>query len=256
MELKTILDSLDLTGYEKEIITALAETQNADAKTLYEKTAVPKGRIYSVLDELRHKGFVETIPTKPKKYFIKDIKQSIKNFLKNKRDEVDERMRTVEKLQLKPKPEKGLANTPTAVFFTGRKEHLREIIKLRDEAKTELLQIAPSFIGNNQTKISLDRALRRGVKSKIITSGITKENSEQLRGCINSGGEARVHPELDTYFLIKDSEELLLGIQNKKNNEERVIVLTRSGGLIAAMKVYFEKMWKESAKINKSDLKN
>ncbi|MBU0471635.1 MAG: hypothetical protein KKF65_03355, partial [Nanoarchaeota archaeon] len=85
MQLFEFIDKLKLTSYEKEIIIYLARIQTADAKLIYKNTHVPKGRIYQVLSELQHKGFVTTIPTNPKKYEIKDIKAILKLYFDTKK---------------------------------------------------------------------------------------------------------------------------------------------------------------------------
>lgn len=256
MELAIFIDSLKLTAYEKEIILFLSTTDSVDAKTIYKNTHVPQGRIYSVLQELSNKGIITIVPLKPKKYQIKNIKQSLKDFIDNKQTELKQKYSQIDELILKPKNIREEQKTPTVSFFSGREEHINEVVKIRNRAKKELLQIGPSFAGNFSSRLSLQKALQRGVSVKLLIYAITKDNILNIKNCIKYGGEVRILKTYDSMpLLIRDSEELLIGVQKYENKEERLIVSSENTALIKALKEYFLTSWNSATKVNKIQLR-
>lgn len=250
MELSQCLDTLDVNKYDKEIILFLASIDHADAKTIYQKTNVPKGRIYSVINGLIEKGFVQVIPTNPKKYRIENIRESIKTYLENKRALLREKITEVEQMEVRPTMFHLERNAPSVYSFTGREEHLNALISLRSRAKRKLIQIAPVFVGTFTSNLALQHALHRGVKTKIIVRKITSDNRKQIQECLRLGAEIRV---LDSsgllYFLVRDGEECILGLEDYRNNEERLNIISRNKELVSVFEQYFAASWKKARPI-------
>jgi len=252
MELSLFIDSLKLTLYEKEATLYLSTVEDADAKTIYKNAKIPQGRIYSVLQELMQKGFVDVIPTKPKRYCIKDIRKSFKEYLDKKQTELKEKYLQVDKLSLMPKNTLAQEKTPSVHFYTGRDEHLAANVAMRNNANKEMFQLAPSFKGNFASRLSVQKALARGVAIKIITVKITKENTASIQNCIKYGGEVRVLDTTDIIPLsIRDSQEMILGIQNADNSEQRMMMSTTSKSLIRLFQEYFNRLWRQAKPVRK-----
>jgi sugar-specific transcriptional regulator TrmB len=256
MQLAQFVDGLDLNSYEKEIILFLASVDNADANIIYKKTKVPKGRIYSVLNSLIDKKFVNVIPTSPKKYKIDDIKESIKNYLEEKKNDLGRKIKESDDIEVKPKLFTLEKNAPSVYTFTGREEHLNALISLRNRAKKRLIQVAPIFIGTFASNIAMYKALNQGIKVKVITKKITKENKKNIKECLKLGAEVRFldSPDL-VYFLVKDTDEFILGLEDYRNKEERLSLISRNKGLLVVLEQYFDNLWKKSRKIDVSKLK-
>lgn len=252
MDLATFLDDLELNKYEKNVILYLSTVDSADAKTLCKNTKVPTGRIYSVLQQLKQQGFVDVIPTKPKKYVIKDIKISLTKFLNSKRTGLKERLNQVASLELKPKTLNLNKKDPSVHMLSGRQEHLDSITSFRHSAKKELLQIAPVFVGSFASKLSLKKALQRGVSVKIIIKSLTAANTKNVRDCIANGGHVSQlnSPDLLS-LLIKDSSEFLLGVENHLNSEERLTLYSRNPSLLNNLEKTFYDMWKKAKPVKK-----
>ena len=255
MHLTQFIDELDLNSYEKDIVFFLASVDNADANTIYKKTKVPKGRIYSVLNSLVDKGFANVIPTSPKKYKIDDVKESIKNYLEARKTDLSKKINEVKNIEIKPKTFDLEKNAPSVYTFTGREEHLNALISLRNRAKKRLIQVAPIFIGTFASNMSIYKALNKGIKVRVITKKITKENKKNIRECLKLGAEVRVLDSQDlVYFLVKDSDEFILGLEDYRNREERLSLISRNSGLLLVLQQYFEELWKKSRKIDASNL--
>ncbi|HII15746.1 MAG TPA: hypothetical protein HA362_05545 [Nanoarchaeota archaeon] len=255
MDLSQFIDGLDLSSYEKEAILFLSGVDNADAHTIYKNTKIPKGRIYSVLNSLVEKGFANIIPTSPKRYRIDNIQSAIKIYLETKQDLIGKSITEIDSLEVKPKVFRLEKNAPSVYAFTGREEHLNALISLRNRAKSSLIQVAPMFAGTFASNLSLYKAIHRGVKVRIITAAITKENKKSIREYLKLGAEVRILGSQDlVYFLIKDNDEFILGLEDYRNKEERLNLISRNKGLLLVLEQYFEGLWKRSRKINASKL--
>jgi len=254
MELSQFIDSLEFNSYEKKAILYLASVESSDAIDLGRKANIPQGRVYSVLNELKAKGIIEVVPSKPKKYKIENIKSSLNVYLQKYKADIAEKIGRITLLELKPK---ALDYSPSSsvTYFSGREEHLNALINVRNTAKKELLQMAPIFKGTFASRLSLQHALERGVKVKILIAGITEENRGKIKICLDNGAEIRKtqSPELLS-LTIKDNQELLLSVEDYTKEEERVVMLSRSKSLLEAMRQTFFKLWNKSKKVGLKDL--
>ena len=250
MGLAQLIDSLDLVRYEKEMMIYLSEVDSATAKDIYRNTKIPQGRIYSILNGLKDKGFVTTVPTSPKRYKIDDIKQSLRNYIDRKKISLDKKLQEAKNLEVKPKLFLSGKNIPSVYTFTGRDEHLKALISLRTKAKQELVQIAPLFIGSFASNLSLYKALQRGVSVKVITYKVTSKNKKNIQECLRLGAEIRQLKYSDLLsFLVKDNDEFLLGVENYRNQEERLYLYSKNKALLITLKETFERLWKKAKPI-------
>jgi len=249
MELFQYIESLKLTRYEKEIIIFLSTVVDSDAKTIYKKTKVPKGRIYSVLTELHFKGFVDIIPSTPKRYIIKDVKAAIKGYLKNQAVDIEKKSMLVDEIELKPK-ELQDTTTPEVSFYTSRDQHLAAVIKLRESANIEMLQLAPRFKGSYTSRKSLISTLDRGVKVRIIIKAVTAENKDQIKTCTKHGAKVRVLKDIQWFaLLIKDNKEFLMTLHNRERKEEIMGLVSQNPAVLGAMRDVFNKLWQKAKPI-------
>ena len=251
MEISQFIDQLDLNSYEKEVFLYLTTIDNADAKKIYQNTKVPKGRIYSVLNSLIEKNFVNIIPTSPKKYKIENIKNTLKNYLKTKQQSINQQIKDINSIKLKPKTFPLEKNAPSVYSFAGREEHINALILLRNNAKKRIINIAPIFKGTFASNLSIYNAIKRGVDLRVITRKITKENKKNIKECLKLGAKVRYidSPQIIN-FIINDKNELVLGLDDYRNKEESLNVYSKNKGLLLVLENYFENMWQTAHKIN------
>lgn len=253
MELPQYLDSLDFNSYQKKVILFLSGIDSASAQQIIKGSAVPQGRIYEVLNTLNKKGLIQVHPGAPKLFSIKNVKESLSNYLTAKKIKIDEEISELKELDLKPKTYLK-ESTPSVEVILGREEHLHKVIEFRNSAQKELLQIAPSFVGTFASSLALEKALQRGIKVKVITYAITPENKKMVRTLLENGGELRILPAKDLLVLqIKDREELILGMHGEK--EERTLIYSRNKALLETLIETFDKMWTSAKIVNIKNLK-
>ncbi len=244
MKLSQILDTLPFVRYEKEALVYLATVDAATAGEIYRNSSIPQGRIYGILQELRRKGLITVVPTSPQKYQIKDVKQALQNFLCQEEAKLIEKSKQIESMQVEPKLFTQM-KSPSVAFLSGLDEHLHAVITMRGTAKKELLQIAPLFIGTFASNRSLHEALSRSIKIKIIIKDVNIKNKKRVNEATKAGAEIKIlnSPNLLS-LLIKDSQELLLGVQNYHQQEERINLYSQNKALISALEDTFWKLWK------------
>jgi len=254
MMLLQFLEGLKLNKYEKEIILFLSSVNSATANQIYKNTKVPQGRIYSVLNELKQERLIEIIPTSPKKYQIKDIETSLKDYLNKKKNEIEEKISIANEIETKPRSILDEKETSVRILL-GREEHLAMVTALRENAKKELLQMAPTFGSTPASDLSLQRALLRGVKEKVIVKKITPINKNKIKICIKNGGEVRRLNSPDLLaLLIKDSSEFLLGV-HKIDEDERTMIFSKNKSLLILLTKTFNDFWKKAKPITLKEVK-
>ncbi len=247
MELSPFLDQLDFNSYEKKVILFLSGIDSASAQQILKGSAVPQGRVYEVLNSLSKKGIIQIHPGAPKLFSIKEIKSSLSSYLNAKKAEIEEKISSLDKIELKPKVYLK-ENHRSVEIIIGREEHLNKVIEFRNSAKKELLQVAPSFVGTFASALALEKALQRGVKVKVITYALTSENRRMAKILLEHGGELRILPKEELLVLqVKDCEELILGVHGEK--EERTLLYSRNKALLETSIETFKRMWNSAKKV-------
>ena len=72
-----LLSELGFNAYERSVIAQLSTVDTSRATTLVQRSGVPQGRIYAILEGLRAKGIVRVVPTTPKRYAIDDLRTAL-----------------------------------------------------------------------------------------------------------------------------------------------------------------------------------
>jgi sugar-specific transcriptional regulator TrmB len=80
-----LLTVLDLTEYEREALAQLLTLGRTTAPDLAEAAAIPKARIYGVLDDLADRGFIKVIPGRPKEFQPKSPETILDRAVENRR---------------------------------------------------------------------------------------------------------------------------------------------------------------------------
>lgn len=85
----TRLTDLGLSSYEAQAYRALLATGPAPARTVVDRSEVPEGRIYDVLDGLESRGLVRSTAGEPRRYEPVDPEDAIDRLLASRLEELD-----------------------------------------------------------------------------------------------------------------------------------------------------------------------
>jgi len=245
VKLQFILEQLQLTSYERRVILALVAFKSLTANELCKVANTPQGRIYSVLRLLETKGFVQVLPTSPKKYAVPQIKFSLKRFLEQKKEQLSGTLSAIETVELPSVTEKYFTE-PSVAILNGREEHIVKILEMQLRAKKEICRISPLFRGTASLRESMRQCCERGVSIKIIIPRVDAENRTNVKECGSFGVQIRVldDPRAKFSLFVCDRVECLIGTEDYSSNESRMMVYSRNPALIANLSYSFETLWK------------
>ncbi|MFX1276117.1 MAG: TrmB family transcriptional regulator [Promethearchaeota archaeon] len=202
-DLKEFLNDANLSTYEINAFTTLlisSKTNPPTARELSSESNVPSGRIYEVLEDLKTKGLIEIIDSRPKKYIATSLNKALERLITF---QSDQNKRKIGYLYDRAKILESelydsdvlLRKEPSRIFWSttyGTKSILALYVKYIDEAREEI--IFNQFINKNTLKVlpfgkiiydSLKKALDRGVKLKDLWSfeyderPLTEEEKEE-----------------------------------------------------------------------------
>jgi len=220
-ELKEFLRNSDLSSYEINTYMTLLISNNLTAREISEKSHVPIGRIYEVLEGLKEKGMIETQDSRPKIYRAKAFNLAFKNLIsyinnltKRKVSYLIDQAKILESdlynssLFIKKEPSRVFWQTAY-----GANSIISMYIKHYNELQEELL--VNDFINENTIKVlpfgkklfeGIIYALNRGVNVKILWS--FEHDPRPL-------SEERKKRNLELYGEVLDKLEELYDLSNK-----------------------------------------
>jgi sugar-specific transcriptional regulator TrmB len=254
-DLKRFLKSAKLSSYETNVYLTLLLSNHLTARELSDKSNVPSGRIYEVLEELNEKRMVEIQDSRPKMYRAKSFNLAFKNLI-SYIDNVNKSKVSylVDQANIL---EANLYNSnflvkkePSRVFWQtayGAQSIISMYVKYFHELQDELLMI--DFINKNTVKIlpygkklfeGIKRALEHGVRVKILwsfgfddrpllddqkikNSVLFKQISEKLLDLYNlSTGMHEfemkfIYKRIPSYYDIFDKKRIIFKLQNPLN---------------------------------------
>jgi len=247
-DLIEFLQAASLSTYEINAFLALVQSSQINwltAREISTKSHVPSGRIYEVLDDLRSKGMIEVIKSRPKKYQSLTLNKALDNLMTHQTNE--NKKKTSFLYQQAKIIETKLYDTnafikkePSRIFYSsvfGTQPIFSLYKKYFNELQSELLLIG--FINENTEKIYSDdnfffkgirKVLKRGVCVKaLFTFGFDdrplsddQENTNKtLFNKINekffklNNFEMKfIHKKIPTHYDIFDKRRIIFKLQN------------------------------------------
>ena len=254
-DLKEFLNDATLSTYEINAYTTLLISSKSNPPTAREisyESNVPSGRIYEVLEDLKNKGLIEIIESRPKKYKALSLNKALDNLINF---QSNENKRKIDHLYDRAKIlESALYNSdvlvqkePSKIFWStafGTKSILSLYVKYINEAREEI--IFNEFINKSTIKVlpharliydPLKRAVDRGIKVRDLWSfeyderPVTEQQKEEKAKTFNEirklqedlyglstdmpGFEMKyIYHRTPTYFDIFDRKRIIFKLQN------------------------------------------
>ncbi len=247
------MQNLGLTEYQARIYLTLLDLGEAIASQLPSLSRVPRTRIYSTMNQLHEKGLVEIIPEKPTKYVPVPIEAYIEKVAERKRLEASELEMNVDDYSLEfaitPTVEVQKAGRFEAIY--GRRNVRERLSKMYDGAKKEILLVGTWASPTRLVRARLpwiEEKSKEGLVLKYAfpVDSTTMDDVKVLEGLT----EVRtIDMNLPIYFMVKDSEELLLchPIPNDEvvHRGDDIAIWTDDEGIVAAMRAIAESIWSQ-----------
>lgn len=247
------MQNLGLTEYQARIYLTLLDLGEAIASQLPSLSRVPRTRIYSTMNQLHEKGLVEIIPEKPTKYVPVPIEAYIEKVAERKRLEASELEMNVDdySLEFAITPTVGVEKAGRFEAIYGRRNVRERLSKMYDGAKREILLVGTWASPTRLVRARLpwiEEKSKEGLVLKYAfpVDSTTMDDVKVLEGLTDV---RTIDMNLPIYFMVKDSEELLLchPIPNDEvvHRGDDIAIWTDDEGIVAAMRAIAESIWSQ-----------
>ncbi|AKB48168.1 Transcriptional regulator, TrmB family [Methanosarcina sp. Kolksee] len=262
MQNKRLLQDIGLSAYEAAAYLSLLKLGISEANLVYRDADVPYGKIYTVLESLAGKGFVEVQASRPKKFRAIDPEIALNSFFEKRKSEFEKEIRALKgfveeaKQALKAIP---VQKRKDEVFWTTAvtESDIRKFaVSTYGEIKKSVLVIPPFFgmpiIPSLLPEIL--KAIDRGVKIRLLApprfaalSSVFSMQGEENFGKFKKGIEVRlVQRNFNSCFgIFDDSVVVLFQLHPQDNDRVLSVVKIRDTGLAKNMSTEFELLWNE-----------
>lgn len=239
---------LGFNSYTGGILEILSNGEIYTVKEIYEKTKIPKNKIYESLDFLKSKEIVNEEQTKPKRYFIVNF-GIIDQMLEQKKQELEQLEENLEELK-----SKRTQINPSVLSIIEGSEELHNLIEssnnqIKEEIKS-CSRLRKMHFGCFRT---LKKAIERGVKVKFISLE-TKENFEILKAYHDIGVEIRIFTKKEIFPKIglfdKKYARITIAEPDVKSPDHYKTIWANSSILYKIVNNHFEKVWEECKAFN------
>ncbi len=223
------LQTFDLSEYESKAYTALVSAGTTSTVTkLSQICDVPRSNLYSVLERLNNKGFVETQGGRPQLFKAVEPDKVLKEIEEKKKKELEKaKEKAMDKLE-SLKGEEDTETIPALVWgIKGYESVINKMKEMVNRAKKNILITTPdSDILNEEIYEELKEANERGVKIKISiekNEEIEKlkeialvRTREKIHGIdiVSDESEVLLAPKLPAVGAWLDNEQMALHVKN------------------------------------------
>lgn len=242
VKVERALRGIGLTEYESLAYLSLVKSGELTAGKISESTSIPYSKVYSVLDSLERKGWVEIKGGRPRQYYPRSPVEALRAErlrLENRFDQyreliVAELQPLYERREIKEKPEiwiiRGEENIASNIKETlGRVK--RELMVALPRIPPELFRfVFPSF------------ELLRDKRVDILL--LTTRNAlPSVEGYLRHIAEVRVRDEMFGGGMVADGQETLLFLGGDVAGQQTLAIWSDHIGLTMIAKIYFEHLW-------------
>jgi len=255
------LRDLGLSEYEARVYRALLTAGPTTAKELSNRSDVPKGRIYDVLDALESSEMVRSQEsTRPKRYAAIEPEAALSRLLEEKRRQVTAELEQFEDTIDDVVDRLEAREPPDGEFYTvaiGPEESV-ELLTDRISTATErvdyvVADVSAQFdIGELGARVAdaIEAALERGVMVSALASPDTVDaapdalNQRVASLLDHPNYEARLLEGLTGSFYVIDETEVCMNVPNPLDpREPMALIALRSPPFVRSLREEFEPRW-------------
>lgn len=237
------LREIGLTEYETMAYLSLVKAGELTANDVSATTTIPYSKVYTVLDTLEKKGWVEVKGGRPRLYYPRAPIEALRaeklrqedRFEKNKDTVVNELQALYEHREIKEKPEIWIIRGEETIS-----SKIRETIS---NAKKELMVAVPVLPPTLIKRLlpTFEAQLDHKVKIQLLT---TREAEKTLPEIIYHLTEVRVRDDMFGGGLVADGQETLLLLS--QGTDESLAMWSDHVGLNMISRGYFKHLWEIS----------
>ncbi len=247
------LVELGLTRYEASAYLALTRRGRATGAEVARLAALPRQRIYDVLDALVGRGLATVTPGRPARYVAVAPQEALGQLLDQRRAGLERLERDVADTvsRLTPAFEAGRVENDPLNFIEVLREPgaiAKRFAELEASTQREILVFtkAPYALdpANNVAGLEL---LKRNVEARSVYERAIRDDArhvEAVRTFIAAGEQARVVDELPLKLVLIDERVAMFTMENPvAGDPELTIMIVEHGSLARLLKLAFEAVW-------------
>ena len=245
------LRDIGLTEYESLAYLALLKSGEMTAEMVSDASGIPYTKVYSVLDDLEIRGWVEVEGCRPRKYFPR----SPEDALQTEQHRVESDFRANRDLivdELLPLYEgKDIHEMPEIWMIRGEANTYEKVFSLLGKAQKDImlaLPWMPEGLVKSPENLRLLGYELRNLQSRDITIRVlvTKEVVDTLNTALLALAEVKICSELFGGGLVIDGMETVLILDMVKPIGPDMAIWSDHESLTRIASVYFQHMWKNA----------
>ncbi|MDD5192088.1 MAG: helix-turn-helix domain-containing protein [Candidatus Nanoarchaeia archaeon] len=252
MERIEFFQNLGFSDYEAKTLSSLIKLKSASPKEISLNSSVPQNKLYSILNKFEKLGILAVIPSETKKYELINLKQFIKDKIKEK----EEKLKLLKKDSGKMQELKERGNQAVFSLIKGQRAIMNKIAETNNQVEKEILGVQRNWKVWGEGLREMQNAIKRGVDVKFI-GVINDENIERVKEWKKVGCKIKAfNKKFGDYplrFSIFDGKyaRMTIGKPEIQNPENYITIWTDSKALIIMLRNQFNEMWKQSIPIKK-----
>lgn len=202
------LRDLGLTEYESRAYVALINLKRAKAKDVSDVASIAYPKVYSVLANLKKKGFVEEELGRPRIFKPVDPTKAIRNYIEERFSALKSQAEQVIKA-LAIRYEVSSNGEGRAFVIQSRRNVLSKLREVILKAQKEVLMAIPNLelLGIRALLLDLNAAKKRGVDVRILTLPLTLSKDVEM---VLDLADTRIKEGLESCYVITDAGSLLI----------------------------------------------
>lgn len=247
------LKELGLTGYESTAYLALVRSGELTAGKVSELTSIPYSKVYSVLDSLERKGWVEIKGGRPRHYYPKSPVEALRAEELRKKNRF-EQIRKMVVSELQPLYERrDLKEKPEIWIIRGVENIASTIMEIPQKVKSELMVALPEIPTELSPIVlpSLEPLRDKKVNIHLLT---TPDLIASIGNYLVNVAEIRVRDEMFGGGVVIDGKETLLFLGKDITEEQNLAIWSDHVGLNMIARIYFEHLWNTAEPYKKPSL--
>lgn len=256
-QLKDALKQFGLNDYQSRVYLALLKIGPCTASEVCKETKVPQNRVYSVLDELELKGFVVSIPSKPRSFRAIEPKAASEFVIKERIEQMSSAKETIEKRL--ENMARGKSEDPMEQFWiisgkSGWDKLHRAILRANDTVRAINLSFSVFriFTIEDQDPLQIFKSsVSKGVKIKALVP-ITESSLNRAKKISKVVELRHLNFEPVRFMTIDDSEAYVVLYPHRSpsdipaKQEAYIILWTVNKDLILELINLFDRLWKSA----------
>lgn len=255
------LQRLGLSTYEARAYLVLLGHPQFKAPELASRAAIPKQKIYDVLDKLVEKGLAVVAPGRTKLFAAVDPADAIPNLIARHRKAVEQELAQLTQLgtglaeELRRLSHRGKAPQVGLQYVKIVMDPIQAGLRYREllaQVCTQLEEfVCAPYAATPLEADLLEQARQRGVRCRLILEESTAEQlSDVLPALVRSGVELRIRATLPVKLALFDNRYGMCALRDP--------VVTRPGwttmtfehpGMLEVMHVIFEHYWAQAREL-------